>query len=101
MNKNLTLVFICILFNLQFVNAQKQTSQWYFSNNSALDFLSGVPVALTNSAMNQYEGSSSIADDNGNLFVLSARNNVFKINIESKVATFLGTISGLPIRSPS
>jgi hypothetical protein len=41
-------------------------------------------------------GGDMIADDNGNLFVLSARNNVFKINIESKVATFLGTISGLP-----
>jgi Secretion system C-terminal sorting domain len=41
-------------------------------------------------------GGDMIADDNGNLFVLSARNNVFKINIESKVATFLGTITGLP-----
>ena len=67
MNKKLTLVFLCILFNFQFVNAQKQTSQWYFSNNSALDFLSGAPIALTNSAMNQYEGSSCISDDNGSL----------------------------------
>lgn len=41
-------------------------------------------------------GGDMIADDNGNLYVLSARNNVFKINIESKVATHLGTISGLP-----
>ncbi len=41
-------------------------------------------------------GGDMIADDNGNLFVLSARNNVFKINIESKVATHLGAISGLP-----
>jgi len=41
-------------------------------------------------------GGDMIADDNGNLFVLSARNNVFKINIESKVATHLGTITGLP-----
>ena len=41
-------------------------------------------------------GGDMIADDNGNLYVLSARNNVFKINIESKVATHLGTITGLP-----
>ena len=41
-------------------------------------------------------GGDMIADDNGNLYVFSARNHVFKINIESKVATHLGIISGLP-----
>lgn len=41
-------------------------------------------------------GGDMIADDNGNLFVFSARNHVFKINIESKVATHLGVITGLP-----
>jgi hypothetical protein len=37
-----------------------------------------------------------IADDDGNLFVFSNRTNVFKINIETKLATHLGTVSGLP-----
>ena len=41
-------------------------------------------------------GGDMIADDNGNLYVFSARNHVFKINIESKVATHLGVVSGLP-----
>jgi Secretion system C-terminal sorting domain len=41
-------------------------------------------------------GGDMIADDNGNLYVFSARNHVFKINIESKVATHLGSITGLP-----
>ena len=41
-------------------------------------------------------GGDMIADDNGNLYVFSARNHVFKVNIESKVATHLGIISGLP-----
>jgi hypothetical protein len=41
-------------------------------------------------------GGDMIADDEGNLYVFSARNNVFKINLESKVATHLGVISGLP-----
>jgi hypothetical protein len=41
-------------------------------------------------------GGDMIADDNGNLYVFSARNNVFKINIETRVATHIGTISGLP-----
>lgn len=41
-------------------------------------------------------GGDMIADNDGNLFVFSARNHVFKINIESKVATHLGAITGLP-----
>lgn len=41
-------------------------------------------------------GGDMIADDDGNLYVFSARNHVFKIDIETKVAAYLGTITGLP-----
>jgi len=41
-------------------------------------------------------GGDMIADDRGNLYILSARNHAFKVNIETKVATHLGVISGLP-----
>jgi hypothetical protein len=41
-------------------------------------------------------GGDMIADNDGNLFVFSARNHVFKVNIETKVATHIGTISGVP-----
>ena len=41
-------------------------------------------------------GGDMIADDDGNLYVFSARNHVFKINIETKIATHLGVINGLP-----
>jgi hypothetical protein len=41
-------------------------------------------------------GGDMIADDAGCLYVFSARNQVFKINTETKVATHLGTITGLP-----
>lgn len=41
-------------------------------------------------------GGDMIADDDGNLYVFTARNNVFKINIESKMASYLGVIKGLP-----
>lgn len=41
-------------------------------------------------------GGDMIADNEGNLFVISARNHVFKINPSTKVATHLGMISGLP-----
>ncbi len=43
-------------------------------------------------------GGDIIADDEGNIYVFSARNHVFKVNLESKVATHLGVITGLPSR---
>lgn len=42
-------------------------------------------------------GGDMIADNEGNLYVITARNNVFKINIESKIASYEGVIKGLPI----
>lgn len=41
-------------------------------------------------------GGDIIADDDGNLYVFSARNHVFKISTETKVATHLGAVTGLP-----
>jgi hypothetical protein len=41
-------------------------------------------------------GGDIIADDEGNLYLFSASNNVFKINTQTKVATWLGPIKGLP-----
>jgi hypothetical protein len=41
-------------------------------------------------------GGDMIADDRGNLYILSAQNQAFKVNIETKVASHLGSIKGLP-----
>ncbi len=41
-------------------------------------------------------GGDMVADDNGNLIVFTARNNVFSVNINSRVATYVGAINGLP-----
>jgi hypothetical protein len=41
-------------------------------------------------------GGDMIADAQGNLYVLTANRNVFKVAINSKVASFMGTIKGLP-----
>ncbi len=41
-------------------------------------------------------GGDMIADAAGNLYLLTANRNVFKINIETKAATHLGAIQGLP-----
>ena len=37
-----------------------------------------------------------IADDDDNLYIFSARNNVFRVNLETRVATHLGKVTGLP-----
>jgi hypothetical protein len=42
-------------------------------------------------------GGDMISDDKGNLYILSARNNVFKVNTETKVASYLGPIKNLPV----
>jgi hypothetical protein len=41
-------------------------------------------------------GGDMIADAKGFLYLITANRNVFKIDISSKVASFLGTITGLP-----
>jgi hypothetical protein len=41
-------------------------------------------------------GGDMISDDDGNLYILSARNHVFKVNTQTRVATHLGAIEGLP-----
>jgi hypothetical protein len=41
-------------------------------------------------------GGDMIADNEGNFYILSARNNVFKVNVENKVAKYLGSIKNLP-----
>ncbi len=40
-------------------------------------------------------GGDMVADDAGNLFILTSRNSIYKVNIETKVATLLGYIKGL------
>ena len=41
-------------------------------------------------------GGDMIADASGNLYLVTGNRNVFKISIASKVATYQGTIKGLP-----
>lgn len=41
-------------------------------------------------------GGDMIADDEGNLYILSARNSVYKIDVATKAAKLLGYIQGLP-----
>lgn len=42
-------------------------------------------------------GGDMIADDQGNLFLMSSAQHIFRINIQSKIATHLGLVKGLPV----
>ncbi|MFI5220220.1 MAG: T9SS type A sorting domain-containing protein [Bacteroidia bacterium] len=59
------LIWVCVFAYAVF--AQKENYIWYFGDSAGVDFNSGSPVALTNSAMFQLEGCASISDANGNL----------------------------------
>ena len=41
-------------------------------------------------------GGDMVADDEGNLYILSSRNSIYKIDVETKAAKLLGYIKGLP-----
>jgi hypothetical protein len=41
-------------------------------------------------------GGDLVADDAGNLYLITASNRVYKIEIETRLATYLATIAGLP-----
>lgn len=72
LSRNLLLVGLFLL-SFQFVLAQNNAhKRWYFGALAGLDFMSGNPVALTNGAMNMFEGVSSISDSTtGNLLFYS------------------------------
>ena len=41
-------------------------------------------------------GGDMVADNDGNLYLVTASNRVFKVNVTTRLATYLATITGLP-----
>lgn len=56
---------ILFLISLNLANAQGEKRFWYFGNGCGLDFNTSPPVAITNGALNAFEGCASISDPNG------------------------------------
>ena len=65
--KKQLLVFLSIAFATQNLLAQKESWNWYFGNNAGVNFSSGAPVALTNSALLTHEGVATLSDGSGTL----------------------------------
>lgn len=104
MKSKITVILVLLFISTQ---AQKYANHWYFGCNSAIDFNSGVPVVLSNSAMCQAEGCSSISDDAGNLLFYTDGSTVWNMNhVPMANGTGLGgnassTQSALIVRQPS
>jgi DNA-binding beta-propeller fold protein YncE len=80
-----TIIFIFAFFlfaNISFAQNPdiKRTYHWYFGNKAGIDFSSGSPVAVTNSAMNSIEGCASISDTAGNLLFYTDGDTVYDKN---------------------
>ncbi len=66
MKKVFSLLFIsCFITFLS--EAQNAGNIWYFGDYAGIDFNSGSPVSLSNSAMEIFEGCATACDNNGNL----------------------------------
>ncbi|MBD0259812.1 MAG: PKD domain-containing protein, partial [Cytophagales bacterium] len=69
-------LFVLLFMALRGV-AQPQAAIWYFGENAGLDFRSGAPVPLTDGQIHTIEGSTTIADPQGNLLFYSDGMNVW------------------------
>jgi len=73
----LLLILITFIVGVDNVNAQKQGNIWYFGNKAGVDFKNGDPVAITNSELNTFEGSSVLCDTSGNLLFYTDGSTVY------------------------
>ena len=70
-------------------------------NKPVISDLGGVHDAAENGEVSIHDANTSwggdmLADASGNLYVISAHNYVFKIDVQSKIATYVTKIKGLP-----
>lgn len=67
MNKVASILLLLFLFKATTVKSQGEANIWYFGDKAGLDFNSGVPVPLTDSEMDAFEGCASLANAAGQL----------------------------------
>lgn len=86
--------------------AQNETSQWYFGNLAGLSFLTNPPTVLTNGALSNLEGCSTMADASGNLIMYTSglsiwnRSHVVMPNGNGLLGNGSATQSGVIVKQP-
>lgn len=78
--KKIILVLAASLCLLAGSYAQKEANFWYFGEYAGLNFGLGVPVALTDGALDTGEGCSSISTGSGNLLFYTDGTTVWNKN---------------------
>ena len=64
-------IFLLILFLAgKYGFTQHEADNWYFGATAAVNFSSGAPVPLTNSAMTAIKGCTTVSDSAGNLLLI-------------------------------
>ncbi|OQP56755.1 hypothetical protein A4R26_25220 [Niastella populi] len=83
------------------ITSENRLIRFTTNNNPSLTDMGGLkddPGNKENSVYNTCSnlGGDMVADDAGNLYLITASNRVYKIEIETRLATYLATITGLP-----
>ena len=73
-----TLLYLIFLFVLKVIS-QNEASVWYFGDYAGLDFRSGAPQLLINSAMKAEAGCAVMSNGNGDLLFYTNGKNVSAI----------------------
>ncbi|MGV7106869.1 T9SS type B sorting domain-containing protein [Flavobacterium sp. U410] len=97
---------IVLLLSVLASFAQGEANNWYFGQNAGVTFNSGVPIALTDSAMQTLEGCATLSDASGQLLfytdgmTIYNRNHQVMLNgsglLGNESSTQSGTIVPLP-----
>ncbi|RWW99645.1 T9SS type B sorting domain-containing protein [Flavobacterium cerinum] len=81
----LRLCLLLIFFTFSLSHGQQIGRIWYFGNSAGLDFNSGSPIALTNSAMNTIEGCATLTGPDGALMFYTNGETVWNKNHQDMV----------------
>lgn len=73
-------LILTLVFSVVFLQAQNNAMNWYFGQNAGLNFSSGTPVAITDSAMAASEGCATISDFNGDLLFYTDGSTIWNKN---------------------
>lgn len=104
--KKITLFIVILFCQSRLGFSQKESNIWCFGSHAGLDFNSGSPVVFAGSAMDQWEGCSSIADVNGDLLFYTDgvmvwnKNHVAMPNGFGLLGGYSSTQSALIVKQP-
>lgn len=73
-------LLVAVVWSGAYTQVSKTSNIWYFGNLAGLDFNSGIPLPLLNSAMYAFEGCASIADTNGKLLFYTNGSTIWNRN---------------------